>query len=273
MDIISNCSTLEITSELLPLWYNNEESADIHITHDICNSYNIDLPIRYGVVGNITSCTSDPLTTVTIEFTTNLVNLFTDIDTTLTTNIINDTTIQFIDDSPISDAITITVTQFGYEYVITFVLSEIGVEVDPCDNTRMNFTNSFQVTQPNIEDLLCVQYDEITNVLTIPNSALISDCSNTEDIPYGFYTVDINNQDSGCIYVDCDELLKCKVGQHMIDCPDTNLPFLWYTFSNLLFTPVGMNLDCINCTDIGTLYQEILNIVQCDCKPTNDCGC
>jgi len=274
MYLISNdCSALDITSPLLEQWYNNEAAASITITKDVCTLYNIDLPIRYDVAAEITSCTSDPTTTVTIEFTTNLVDLFSNITTTLTTNIINPTTIQFIGATPINDVITMVVSQFGYDYTITFTLTTAGVGVDDCDNIGINFISTLAVTQPNITDLLCVTYDDALNILTIPNSALIGDCTNTDNLDYGLYKVDINNQDTGCIYTDCDDILKCKVGEYIINCPNTNLHIMYYTFAELLFTPVGMNQECLTCDGIEELYQDILNLLETDCKPANDCKC
>jgi hypothetical protein len=273
-----DCNSLQIQSSELLQWYNQQEPLEIAITYNGCDKYAISIPIRLQLTPAVDACVNAVgVYTIDISFSDLLGNV-TDYTTgsTITTSVAyviqSPTVIRFTYITGTTLPVNIVFTYLGNDYTIDFTLSDTTAPND-CSAITTLLLSSFVVTQPALP---CgITYDVATDVLEIEYDALIGDCANILDYIFGLYKFDINSgDDTGCIFVDCEETLKCQVAEYVSKCGHSELALFYYIFNEILMMSTGLNQVCVACTDVEDLYKEILALLETPCEELEtNCGC
>lgn len=274
MLLTSNCNQLFIQSGMLEEWWRGIiYDLSINITHNGCTQYGITLPPRYRFVVTDFNCeVGTASVTIGIQEYDDAV-LSVAVSSTspqVTSTSVNGNVISFTYTSnPV--VIVLDVEVNGYEYQVTIEqqlgdpdVCEDGVEIDS-DNTVY-------------PELPCgTSFDFPSSTLTVNYMALVGDCDMDEDddvIPYGLYKVDINDSQVACLYVDCEDLLKCKVSSYMAGCPTSEAGYYYHTFNTLLLDSYGGVPTCTDCSKVEEMYKELLHIICIPCpEKKKPCKC
>jgi hypothetical protein len=271
MFLTSNCEKLFITSGILEEWYRGiTYDVSINIKHNGCTEYGITLPPRYRFVVTDFVCDA-PDATVTIGiqgYDAAVVSLTLVSNTPQVSNVIvSGNVVSFsFSGSPVEMVFSAIVNGYTYEITVKqqLVLPDVcadGLEV-----------NSLVTVYP---DIPCgTSFDFPSTTLTIEQMALVDDCDLvTEEnvIEYGLYNVSINDSQNTCLYIDCEDILKCKVAAYMAKCPTSEVGYLYHTFNTLLLNSYGNVPDCTSCSDVDTFYKEILHQLCIPCPDKTPC--
>jgi hypothetical protein len=276
MVLTSNCEELFIQSGLLEDWWRSTlYDLSINIRYNACTEYGITLPPRYrfAVVDFVCSLI-DGTATATIgilDYDDAMLSMTVVSNSPQVSNIVivnNDVTFDFSGD-PVEIVLSVMVN--GYTYEIT-VQQQLGLPDVCADGLEVDTAST---VYPDIPCGTTFDFPSVT--LTVEQIALLADCDLLVEeniIEYGLYTVSINDTQTACIYVDCEDILRCKVSTYMASCPQSEIGYLYHTFDTLLLNSYGNVPDCTSCNDVETFYKEILHqlCIPCPCKaPCETC--